>query len=261
MLVPELTTEIETSLILGVPIGLLTMDDAIKQVNQWVAEHSKSCLVAFANAHMVVEAQLHTSFYEVMQRMDLICADGAPIYWLVRKKRGGRVDKIAGPEFMPSFCRQSVALGHRHFIYGGAPGVAEEAIKQMEKLYPGIKVVGHHSPPFRKLTALEIREIASKINECGADLVWVCLGCPKQEEWMSEISPYLDGKVLLAVGQAVDIMAGRKKRAPAILTKLGVEWLYRFVQEPQRLWRRYLVTNLIFILLVLREKLDNRLDA
>ena len=224
--------------ILEVPIGVLTMAEAVSRVNGWIARGTRAHLVTFVNAHMLVEAQLRPQFRASLQRMDLNCADGAPVFWLARREGGARVDKIAGPEFMPRFCEQSVELRHRHFLYGGPEGVAAEACEQLQRLYPGIEIAGHYCPPFRPLSEGEKIDVLTRINASGADVVWVCLGCPKQEQWMAEMRDHLHARVVLAVGQAFDILAGRTQRAPAILSRIGGEWAYRLVKEPRRLWKR-----------------------
>ena len=250
------SADAETCPILQVPIGVLTMTEALSRVNGWIARGARAHLVTFVNAHMIVEAQLRPEFRASLQAMDLNCPDGAPVFWLARRENGVRVDKIAGPEFMPRFCEQSVALGHRHFLYGGPEGVAAEACHELQRLYPGIQIAGHYCPPFRPLTDEEKFEVGARINESGADVVWVCLGCPKQEQWMAEMRNHLQAKAVLAVGQAFDILAGRTQRAPAFLSRWGGEWAYRLVKEPRRLWKRYLVTNLLFTLFVLRDQMD-----
>lgn len=251
----------ETSSILNVPISVLTMQSALERVNQWVRSADRPHLVTFVNAHMAVEARLRPAFLKKLQRMDLNCPDGAPIFWLARRSHGARAEKISGPEFMPRFCEQSVALGHRHFLYGGTEGVAADACKALRFRYPGIKIAGHYCPPFRPLDASEKAEVVKAINASGADVVWVCLGCPKQEQWMYEMRDELQAKVMLAVGQAFDIIAGRTQRAPAVFRDCGAEWIYRLAMEPRRLWKRYLVTNLLFILFILRAHLEGERGA
>lgn len=246
----------DTCAVLDVPIAVLDMESAMERVNGWISRGTRAHLVTFVNAHMAVEAQLRPEFRASLQAMDMNCPDGAPIFWLARRETGARVSKIAGPEFMPLFCEQSVALGHRHFLYGGTEGVAAEACAALERMYPGIQIAGHHCPPFRPLVDHEKAEVVREINASGADVVWVCLGCPKQEQWMAEMRDVLQAKALLAVGQAFDILAGRTQRAPALLRDHGGEWLYRLVKEPRRLWKRYLVTNLLFVLFAVRERLD-----
>ena len=249
---------VETFPILDVPIGVLTMEQAIQRVNHWIATATRPHLVTFVNAHMTVEAQLRPEFLNRLREMDLNCPDGAPIFWLARREHGTRAGKISGPEFMPQFCEQSAALGHRHFLYGGTEGVAQEACEELQKRYPGLEIAGHYCPPFRELTGQERADVVQRINSSGADVVWVCLGCPKQEQWMSEMRDHLQAKVVLAVGQAFDILAGRTNRAPEVLRNYGGEWAYRLAKEPRRLWKRYLVTNLLFVLFVARGRLEQR---
>ena len=254
----------ETCPILDVPIAVVTMQSAVERVNTWVETADRPHLVTFVNAHMAVEARLRPPFREKLRQMDLNCPDGAPIYWLTRRSHGARAEKVSGPEFMPLFCEQSVALGYRHFLYGGTEGVAEEACEALKALYPGIQIAGHYCPPFRPLDETEKADVVRAINGSGADVVWVCLGCPKQEQWMSEMRDHLQAKVMLAVGQAFDILAGRTRRAPALLRNHGGEWIYRLAIEPPRLWKRYLGTNLLFVLFVLRARLEgehNTADA
>ena len=253
---PEIHTGMTTCPVLDVPIAVITMPDAIRQVNRWVATATRAHLVTFVNAHMVVEARLRPSFRTSLTEMDLNCPDGAPVYWLTRHQYGPRVQKIAGPEFMPAFCKQSVQLGHKHFFYGGPDGVAKEVCDTLRLRFPGIRIAGHYCPPFRQLTSEETDAIVAEINESGADVVWVCLGCPKQEQWMADVRDRLKVKVVLAVGQAFDILAGRTRRAPVLMRTLGAEWAFRLAKEPRRLWKRYLVTNLLFTLFVLRDRLD-----
>ena len=257
----EAKKSMKTCPVLQVPVGILTMAEAIQRVNQWVITGSRAHLVTFVNAHMAVEAQLKPTFRNHLRAMDLNCPDGAPIFWLVRREHGTRAAKISGPEFMPLFCEQSVQLGHRHFLYGGTEGVAEEVCQELQRRYPGIQIAGHYCPPFRPLSAGEKAEVLATINQSEADVVWVCLGCPKQEQWMSEIRDQVQAKVVLAVGQAFDILAGRTKRAPAFVSKYGGEWAYRLAKEPRRLWKRYLVTNLLFLLFVFRAHLDREQSA
>jgi N-acetylglucosaminyldiphosphoundecaprenol N-acetyl-beta-D-mannosaminyltransferase len=246
--------------LLGVPISPVSMKDAVDKVNRWVKEGTRTRLVTFTNVHMIVEAQIRPGFRSMLQRMDMNCPDGAPIYWLTKWKER-RTEKVSGPDFMPQFCEQSISLGHRHFLYGGSPEVTEAAVTALRERYPALRIVGHYSPPFRELSADETDAVLQTINASRADIVWVCLGCPRQETWMSQHQDRLNAKVLLAVGQAFDLIAGRTSRAPALLRRCGLEWLFRLGQEPARLWKRYLVTNLLFSLLLLRDALTHNAES
>ena len=241
--------------VLGVPVTSLSMDQIVAAVNGWIDEGDRARLVTFTNVHMVVEAQLRPRFRRLLQSMDLNCPDGAPIFWLVRRKRE-HAEKIAGPDFMPMFCEQSVRRGHRHFFYGGALGVAQATADTLAQRFPGLLIGGHESPPFRELSPEETQAVIGKINASRADVVWVCLGCPQQERWISAHRDKLNAKVVLAVGQAFDIVAGRTSRAPALMRRCGMEWTFRLWKEPRRLWKRYLVTNSLFVLFLVRDKLE-----
>jgi len=231
------------------------MSQAIQTVVQWLQEDGRCRLVTFANVHMVVEARLKPDFGDILRQTDLNCPDGSPLSWIGAALHGNRVSQVAGPDFMPLFCETTAGKGYRHFLYGGAEGIAKEAAFELERRYPGIQIAGYCSPPFRELTPMEDEEVCRQINESGADIVWVCLGCPKQEKWIVEHREMLNSKVILAVGQAFDILAGIRPRAPRLIRRLGLEWAYRLIQEPGRLWKRYLVTNVLFVTWMLQRLL------
>ncbi len=237
----------QTFRILGTPIGVLTMPEAIRIVNQWLKDDDRCRLVTFANVHMLVEARLKPDFGEVLRQTDLNCPDGNPLSWIGKVLYGGRISQVAGPDFMPLFCEQTASQGYRHFLYGGGEGIAEKTAQELMFRYPGIQIAGRYTPPFMQLSQSENEKVCTQINASGADVVWVCLGCPKQEKWILEHRDQLNAKVILAVGQAFDILAGTKVRAPKFLRRFGLEWAYRLVQEPGRLWKRYLITNVLFI--------------
>jgi len=238
---------VQTFQVLDTPIGLLTMSDAIQTVAQWLKEDGRCRLVTFANVHMVVEARLKPEFGNILRQTDLNCPDGSPLSWIGTALHGNKVSQVAGPDFMSLFCEQTASQGYRHFLYGGREGIAEKTASELLRRYPGIQIAGQYSPPFRQLTRQEDEDVCRQINESGADIVWVCLGCPKQERWILEHRDLLKAKVVLAVGQAFDILSGIRQRAPRLFRRLGMEWAYRLIQEPSRLWKRYLVTNALFI--------------
>ena len=237
----------QTFQVLDTPIGLLTMPMAIGAVAQWLEEEGRCKLVTFANVHMVVEARLQPEFGNILRQMDLNCPDGRPLSWIGGVLHGEKVSQVAGPDFMPLFCQETAGQGHRHFLYGGGDGIAEKAARELMRRYPGIQIAGHYSPPFRQLTREEDEQVCARINQSGADIVWVGLGCPKQEQWILDHREMLNVKVVLAVGQAFDLLAGVRTRAPKVFRRLGMEWAYRLLQEPGRLWKRYLITNALFI--------------
>src|SRR5215469_17033413 len=235
------------------------MPQAVHMVAQWLKEEPRCRLVTFANVHMVVEARRRPKLRDILRQTDLNCPDGSPLSWIGTALYGNRVSQVAGPDFMPLFCEQTAGQNHRHFLYGGGDGIAEKTARELIRRYPGIQIAGYYTPPFRQLTRQEDEEVCRLINESGADVVWVCLGCPKQEIWIVEHRDLLNAKVILAVGQAFDILAGVRPRAPRLFRKLGMEWAYRLIQEPGRLWKRYLVTNVLFVVWMLQRLFHNEI--
>jgi N-acetylglucosaminyldiphosphoundecaprenol N-acetyl-beta-D-mannosaminyltransferase len=154
---------------------------------------------------------------------------------------------------MLAACAQAVARGWHHFFYGGAPGVAEKLVTRLCARFPGLSVVGSYSPPFRPLTTAEDCSVVEQINTARPDIVWVGISTPKQEYWMAEHVGKITAPVLIGVGAAFDFHAGLKKQAPRWMQRSGLEWCFRLLTEPRRLWRRYLVNNPSFVWLILRQ--------
>src|SRR6266567_4942388 len=240
--------------ILNVPISGASMERTIALVANWASEKSRSRAVTFCNVHMVALASRNQIFQTALKEMDLNCADGRPLAWLGRRQVGrSRFFQVSGPDFMVEFSRATAKLGLKHYLYGAAPEVNNLAAKNLAALAEGVRVVGNYSPPFRPLSEAEVEEHCKWINESGADIVWVSLGCPKQEWWIHQNIHRLKGKIVLAVGQAFDLLAGTSSRAPRVLRSIGLEWLFRLSVDPRRLWRRYAVYNTIFVLELLSD--------
>ncbi len=239
--------------LLGTPVACVDMQGAIQTVRGWLQEPDRGRTVTFTNVHMVMEGCKSESFRELIASMDMNCPDGMPLVWAGRHKGIPGIARVCGPEFLPTFCEATADMKVRHFFYGGSDGIAEKTAEMLQKRIPGFQVAGTYCPPFRVLSHDEDEEIVRSINATDPDVVWVCLGCPKQELWMHSHKDRLHAKVLLAVGLAFDVVAGTRKRAPRVLRACGLEWLYRLLQEPGRLWRRYLVYNSLFIYQYLRE--------
>ncbi|MGA7342877.1 MAG: WecB/TagA/CpsF family glycosyltransferase [Terracidiphilus sp.] len=242
--------------LLGVPVAAVDMPSAISEVCSWIARGDRGRMVTFSTVHMLVEGIRNPGFSKVLQSSDMNCPDGMPLVWYGRRKIGKRVEQVCGPDFLPAFCQATADMNLRHYFYGGAEGIAATAASRLKRKCPGVQIAGVYSPPFRPLNPAEKDEIVRAINAARPDVLWVCLGCPKQEAWIDEFKDKLDVPVLLAVGLALDILAGAKGRAPSFMRNFGLEWLYRLFQEPRRLWRRYLVYNSIFLYRLLTEKLQ-----
>ncbi len=177
--------------------------------------------------------------------------------WIGRL-HGYRVERVYGPDLMLELCAYGQKYNYRHFFYGGAPGVPELLASKLQARYPGLQVVGTYSPPFRQLSPEEELEIARLINTAAPDIVWVGLGTPKQDYWVGRFSRLLEAPALIAVGAAFDFHSGRIKQAPRWIQRSGFEWLFRLLQEPRRLWRRYIIGNPRFIWLLLRQWATSR---
>lgn len=248
---------IPTTRILGVPVHALTPALALSVIDEWVQSGERH-YVCVREVNGVIEAQKDPEFLKFHEQAGLVTPDGMPLVWLSRWRGQRQVERVYGPDLMLWTCAQGVEKNYRHFLYGGAPGVADELKNQLEKRFPGIQIVGTDSPPFRKLTGQESLEAVEKINRSGADIVWVGIGSPKQEYWMNHHRSFLKAPVLLGVGAAFDFHSGTKKTAPSWMKRHGLEWLFRLMTEPRRLWRRYLIRNPLFVMLVLFESLGLR---
>lgn len=205
--------------------------------------------IHFATAHSVVEANRDPRLRAALAA-GLVEPDGVPLVWVGRRS-GLPVERVCGPDFMPALIGQGVALGRRHYFYGGAAGVPDALAAAFRARFPGLEVAGLESPPFRPLTPQEDAATVARINAARPDYVWVGLGAPKQDLWVAEHRDRLDAAVLLAVGAAFDFHAGRRRRAPRWMQRTGTEWLFRLASEPRRLLGRYTRTNLAFVRLVL----------
>jgi N-acetylglucosaminyldiphosphoundecaprenol N-acetyl-beta-D-mannosaminyltransferase len=225
-----------------------------------LASAAESATVCVANVHMLVEAHQDVSFAEVVNNADLVTPDGMPLVWAMRLLHGIKNDRVAGMDLLPRLLSLALDKNLPVFFYGGSQKMLDATNIYIQKNYSLLKVAGMYSPPFRPLLAEEEAAVAERINNSGARLVFVVLGCPKQEKWMNTMK----GKIhaaMVGVGGALPVLVGEQKRAPAWMQKNGFEWLYRLVQEPGRLWKRYFYTNTVFILLLVRAKLAGMLKG
>jgi N-acetylglucosaminyldiphosphoundecaprenol N-acetyl-beta-D-mannosaminyltransferase len=226
--------------VLGVRVHAVQMSDAIAQLRAWIRNREIGRYVAVTGMHGVAESRQDRYFRKILNTADLVVPDGMPLVWLGRWHRYSLRQRVTGSELMATFCRETGPLC-RHFFYGGAPGVADDLARALHERH-GIVVAGTYVPPFRPLTPEEEREVAARVDEAAADILWVGLSTPKQERWMYEHRERLKVPVMIGVGAAFDMNSGKLRRAPTWMQEHGLEWLFRLVAEPQRLWRRYLVT-------------------
>lgn len=240
--------------VLGVRVNSVQIPDTIQIIESWIQDSGPSRYVAVTGMHGVSEAQRDPAFKSALSSADLIVPDGMPLVWLGRM-RGFRSLKrrVYGPELMETFCRQT-GDKYRHFFYGGAPGVADMLAKVEHERY-GIQIAGTYCPPFRRLTQDEEKEVQSIIEAAAPNVLWIGLSTPKQETWMYEHRETIHVPVMLGVGAAFDLNTGRLKQAPAWMRENGLEWLFRLLAEPSRLWRRYILNGSGFVWNVLLEVL------
>ncbi|HET8926146.1 MAG TPA: WecB/TagA/CpsF family glycosyltransferase [Candidatus Acidoferrum sp.] len=239
--------------VLGVRVDAVQIPQAVARMEHWITQREGCRYIAMTGMHGVTEAQHDQKFKEILHAAAMVAPDGFPLVWLGRRKGFALVRRAYGPELMATFCAQTAEKGYRHFFYGGAPGVAEDLAVRFATRYSGLEVAGTYCPPFRPLTAEEDREVVEVIEGARADIVWVGLSTPKQERWMFEHRERLSVPVLIGVGAAFDFHTGRVARAPDWMGGHGLEWLFRLVMEPRRLWRRYLFYGSEFAVLVALE--------
>jgi N-acetylglucosaminyldiphosphoundecaprenol N-acetyl-beta-D-mannosaminyltransferase len=239
--------------ILGVGISAINLDMALSSFEKWISEGSRQ-YVCVTGVHGVMEAQADPELLRIHNESGLTTPDGMPLVWCGRFAGASWMDRVYGPDLMLRVCAESVSHGWSHFFYGAGPGVAEEMASALTGRFPGLGVAGVHTPPFRDLTDEEVLTVTAEINAARPDIVWVGLSTPKQERWMARFRPLLEAPVLVGVGAAFDIHAGRISQAPRWMQRSGLEWSYRLAKEPRRLWRRYLKANPRFVREVLRRK-------
>jgi exopolysaccharide biosynthesis WecB/TagA/CpsF family protein len=242
--------------VLGVRIRAVQTGHVVEQMEGWIRQRNGCHSIAATSMHGIVEAQHDSSFKEILNSTDLVVPDGMPLVWLGRHQGHLLRRRVYGPDLLLAFCEESAERGYRHFFYGGEPGVAERLVDTLKKArFPGLNVVGTYSPPYRPLNAKEDEEIVEMIRRAAPDVLWVGLGAPKQERWMHDHKAQLRVPVLVCVGAAFDMLSGKRKQAPPWMRERGLEWLFRLLQEPRRLWRRYLVYGSQFIIYLLLESL------
>lgn len=232
--------------VLGVEISAIDLDTAVSTIAGWIRDDERQ-YVCVTGVHGVIESQRDPELKQIHNASGMTTPDGMPLVWCGRNAGAHWVERVYGPDLLLRVCEASVAGGWKHFFYGAGPGVAEELSRRMQARYPGMEVVGTLSPPFRDLTEPEAAEIAQIINDSDADVVWVGLSTPKQERWMSHFRSVLDPQVLIGIGAAFDIHAGMVRQAPRWMQRSGLEWSFRLMTEPRRLWRRYLRANPEFV--------------
>ena len=241
----------QTFSVFGSPIDVVDWPEAISRIADWAARN-ESRYVCICNAHSVVTATSDAAFAEAVRQADMATPDGAPVAWLIGKQTGQVQQRVNGPDLMWRYLAEGARHGGPVFLYGASEETLQILRIRLEEAFPDLRIAGTCSPPFRSLTAEEDDQMVEMINSSGATTVWVSLGCPKQEKWMADHKGRVRA-VMIGVGAAFDYHAGSIRRAPLWMQRNGLEWLHRLVSEPRRLWKRYLVTNSLFLVFAARQ--------
>lgn len=242
--------------IAGTPISMTTYEEVLAALDARPAD--RATVVAVCNVHSVMSARRDPELLDAISNADVATPDGVPLVWGLRWTAHKEQQRVYGPELMRKALLDSDRHGWSHYLYGSSNETLDALVARISTFAPNAEIVGRLSPPFRPLTAHEEERHIASIRASGADIVWVGLGMPKQELWMHRMRSRLPGVALIAVGAAFDFLAGTKKQAPGWMQRAGLEWAYRLLNEPRRLWRRYVWNNPAFVVLLMRQLLGAR---
>ena len=241
--------------VLGYPVDAVSRKMAVDLVIARSQAGHNGSFVCLTNVHTTVESQHDSELKEACEAAFLSVPDGMPLVWILHRRGFRHVEKVTGIEYIPQVAEIGRASGLRHFFLGGAPGVATAAAEKLCDLVPGIQVVGSFSPPYGPPESWDLEPLREQLREQRPHIVWVGLGAPKQERWMAAVSATLQVPMMVGVGAAFDFLAGTKRPAPRFMSRMGLEWLFRLVAEPRRLWHRYVIGNSRFVWLLTTDAL------
>jgi N-acetylglucosaminyldiphosphoundecaprenol N-acetyl-beta-D-mannosaminyltransferase len=221
-----------------------------------LTEHKTSSYDCFANVHMVVEAYHDPQFNSVVKNADIVTPDGQPVAFFLQRLKKINQERVAGLDIFPDLLKEAELRKKSVFFYGATDEILRMIVEKAKRQFPALKIGGSYSPPFRKLTQEEDLNIVDQLNKSNSDLIFVALGCPKQEQWMANHRPQIRG-CMLGIGHAFKVYAEISKRSPLWMQRLSLEWVYRLFQEPGRLWKRYFYTNTFFLWLTFKYYLSS----
>jgi N-acetylglucosaminyldiphosphoundecaprenol N-acetyl-beta-D-mannosaminyltransferase len=244
------------AVVLGAFIDAISWERALQTI-QWWAIHRQSRYVCACNVHMVMSMRKSRLIDRTVNGADMVLPDGMPVAWMLQRLGYAKQQKISGADLMWQYCALAEASGTRVFFYGSTRQTLERLQARLRAAFPDLRIAGMEAPPFRDQSRDEDADAVARINASDAGVVFIGLGCPKQELWMGDHRGKVNA-VMIGVGAAFDFVAGTVKRAPEWMQRCGLEWAYRLAAEPQRLWRRYLTTNFSFVLGALGQLLRSR---
>ena len=246
--------------ILGVRVSSINPDMADAKIIGWIDSRTPE-YVCVTGVHGIMESRSDPALLAIHNAAGMVTPDGMPLVWLSRLAGKRHVRRVYGPDLMLRLFEKTAGTGVRHFLYGATSQTLELLVARLGKRFPNTTIVGSYSPPFRANTAAEDSRELAMIEAAHPDIVWVGLSTPKQERWMARRRSVLTAPVLIGVGAAFDIHAGRLRQAPRVLQALGLEWAFRLAVEPRRLWRRYARNNPAFVVAALSELLRRKTIA
>lgn len=251
-----------TCSVIGLPLACTDYAGAVDWILDKAGSGEGACAVEAANTHVAALARSDASFAEAIAKFDLIVPDGMPLVWSINATlppEDRLKDRVYGPTLMLETLKATAGRPEfRHFLLGGKESTLTKLESVLSGRFPGVVLAGMHSPPFGEWPEDEFERICGKIRDSGANLVWVGLGCPKQEHWIARHKDRLPPGVYFGIGAAFAFHAGEVSQAPPLLQKMGLEWIYRFAVEPRRLFRRYFRYNSLFIWYSLRDRMSGR---
>lgn len=240
--------------LLNTCVNNVNMDEAIQAIEDMIASENKSYIVAI-NVDVVMKIENDSYLKDITDKADMVLVDGKPLEWIAKWHKRPIKAKISGSDLVPLLCKRATEKGYSLFIIGGKDGIAEKAKQNLERDLPGIRIVGTYAPPFGfEKDEKELNRINEIISDAHPDILIACFGCPKQEKWIYENYQKYAAKVSVCAGATVDFLAGNVNRAPKWMSNHGLEWFYRFLQEPKRMFKRYFIDDVKILKLVKKYK-------
>lgn len=240
--------------LLNTYVNNVNMDETVRAIEDMIASEKRSYIVAI-NVDVVMKIENDSYLKEITDKADMVLVDGKPLEWIAKWHKRPIKAKISGSDLVPILCERAAIKGYSIFIIGGKEGIAEKAKQNLERDLPGIRIVGTYAPLFGfEKDEKELNRINEMISIAHPDLLIACFGCPKQEKWIYENYQKYDAKVSVCAGATVDFLAGNVKRCPKWMSEHGLEWFYRFLQEPKRMFKRYFVDDVKIIKLIRKYK-------
>jgi N-acetylglucosaminyldiphosphoundecaprenol N-acetyl-beta-D-mannosaminyltransferase len=234
--------------IADVPVNAQTFEHALDILHQWAADTNGRRYVSTCTVYTMMRALEDERILAALRGADMVTADGLPLVWLQKFRGKKPAERVYGPDVTLELCQRTANdPAITHYFFGGLPGVPERLVGELQQRFPGIQIAGAYSPPVEDVGSAPNPAMVELLNTARPSIIWVGLGSPKQDLWMHLYRPALDAPLLIAVGAAFDFIGGTKQQAPVWMRRRGLEWLFRLLQEPRRLWQRYLVYNTRFV--------------